>query len=63
MTQISNSPDSSISQTGLSREEVLALLREWLDEANTLARERGLTPSASLGLALGVLQHHKETDA
>jgi hypothetical protein len=42
---------------------VLALLREWLDEANTLARERGMTPAAALGLALGVLQHHKETDA
>jgi hypothetical protein len=63
VTEISNSQDSSISQTGLSRDEVLALLREWLDEANTLARERGMTPAAALGLALGVLQHHKETDA
>jgi hypothetical protein len=61
VTEISNSQDSSISRTGLSRDEVLALLREWLDEANTLARERGLTPAAALGLALGVLQHHKET--
>jgi hypothetical protein len=62
VTEISNSQDSSISQTGLSRPEVLALLQEWLEEANTLARERGLTPSAALGLALGVLQY-KETHA
>jgi hypothetical protein len=42
---------------------VLELLREWLTEANVLARERGLTPSASLGLALAVLQNEKETHA
>jgi hypothetical protein len=54
--------DTPLSKAEL-REEVLALLREWLDEANTLARERGMTPAAALGLALGVLQHHKETDA
>jgi len=46
----------------LSREEVLALLREWLHEANILARERGLTPSAALGLSLAVLEQG-ETDA
>jgi hypothetical protein len=40
----------------MSRDEVLDLLREWLNEANTLARDRGLTPAASLGLALAVLR-------
>jgi hypothetical protein len=62
----SNLPASS-GRTGLSEAEVralvLALLREWLDEANTLARERGMTPAAALGLALGVLQTEKEPDA
>jgi hypothetical protein len=57
----SNLPVSSGSP-GMSREDVLALLREWLTEANILARERGLTPSASLGLALSVLET-KEPDA
>lgn len=40
----------------MSREDVLALLREWLSEANTLANDRGLTPAASLGLALSTLE-------
>jgi hypothetical protein len=62
VTESSNLPDSSISRTGLSREEVLELLQEWLETASALAREQGLTPSASLGLALGVLQR-RERDA
>jgi hypothetical protein len=53
---------STSGPSGLSRDEVLALLREWLTEANALARERGLTPAASLGLALGTLEA-KEHDA
>jgi hypothetical protein len=63
VTESSNLPDSSISRTGLSREEVLELLQEWLETASALAREQGLTPSASLGLALGVLQHKEQRES
>lgn len=64
LSETTNSPSSSRtgrSNSVMSREDVLDLLQEWLTEANKLARTQGLTPSASLGLALGVLR--KEPDA
>jgi hypothetical protein len=58
-----NSTSSTNGQSGLSREQVLDLLREWLTEANVLARERGLTPAASLGLALSTIRQETRDDA